>query len=442
MTSIFLAGAENPTHQQLLIESGADRVAVNVASLLRRKNSWELDLPMPGWEWVAYADEPVQPDDLSLIMSLATKPPVAVIGPETWLMVDDYLPIWNGEQELPEGASEGLVVTDRVFKDKTMTRRALSTRTLGTRLGVLTGSIDPGIGRFDFVVSPGWWSVMKFGETQVWDGRKMWRYSATNQDEVRSKHREDIEALGIDPEQIMAGEADELARLAIVSWKAYAASLDRSNVVVPIRAGSEASMDVPSDPEESGSVATAVDNHPANGRHRTVIPVMGMSTVSSSYRAGDGTEVIEEQAVLIPVSESVRKCDNCFLAQSGCPGFAPGQPCAYTLPVEIRSKDQLQALLSSVIEIQTQRVLMARFAEEIQGQELGADVGREMDRLFGLVEKSKDIMDNRDTLKLTMEAKAGNGVLSRLFGEKVGTNARMLQQPVDSNDIIEAVIEE
>jgi hypothetical protein len=94
-----------------------------------------------------------------------------------------------------------------------------------------------------------------------------------------------------------------------------------------------------------------------------------------------------------------------------------------------------------MIELQTQRVLQARFAEEITGQELTPEVGREMDRLFASVEKMRDIMDNRDSIKMTVEARGRSGVLSRLFGDRVGDNARMLSQPVDSEDVLDAVLD-
>lgn len=446
MTTIFLAGAENAGHQKLLREMGANRVAVNVASLLRRPATWELDLPGLTWEWMAYADAPVDKDDFEMVLNMASKPPVAVVGPHTLITCDGFLPIWNGEMDMPEGNDGGMVITDRVFKDKTLIRRALSTRKAHTTLGVLTGSIDPSIGKFDFVVSPGWWSTLKFGETQVWDGHKMWRHNADAKEEARIRHRDDIIALGLDPDLVLADDPDEVAKVAIASWMAYSAHLDRSNVVVPIRTMSGPLPEVSNGSESmepiSGSRDDALATHPSGGRQRTPIPVMGMSTIQSTMVQGDGSEIVEDQVILIPVSDSVRQCDNCHLGQAGCPGFSPGASCAYSIPVEIRSKDQLQAMMSAMVELQTQRVLQARFAEEVQGQELTAEVGREMDRLFYVVQKSKEIMDNRDVLKLTMEAKAGTGVLSRLFGEKVGANARMLERPVMSEDISDAIIED
>jgi hypothetical protein len=109
--------------------------------------------------------------------------------------------------------------------------------------------------------------------------------------------------------------------------------------------------------------------------------------------------------------------------------------------VEIRTKDQLQKVMQAVIEIQTQRVFQSRFAEEITGQELSPEVGKEMDRLFKLVENMRNIVDNRDTLTVAIQAKGGadGGVLSKLFGASVGTAAKALDSPVDPDDIIDVI---
>jgi hypothetical protein len=87
--------------------------------------------------------------------------------------------------------------------------------------------------------------------------------------------------------------------------------------------------------------------------------------------------------------------------------------------------------------------MQGRFAEEVNG---AADVllGREMDRLFAMVEKWRNIEDNRDSLKITVDSKgsaAGMGVLSRLFGEKAGANALKLDEPLDADDVIDQIID-
>lgn len=446
MTDIYLAGGENLTHQQILIAGGATRVAVNVTSLLRRRtSSWSLDLPFPDWDWVAYCDGPATDDQLAVVIDSASRPPKWVIGPPSWSHRENFIPLWNGEGEFPAERANGLVVTDRVFKSDTLVRRALASRSVGTVLGTISGSIDSDIGKFDLVISGSWWSSMKYGETQVWDGKKMHRYNADRKAEVRARHQAHIAALGIDVDQVMLEDADETARLAVVSWQRYEDHLSNAKVIpLTLRSSQDSEVCIPGESMagESGSEGGVLDTRAPEARHRSVLPVVSMRTISATMRQGDGTEILEEQAVINTLSDAIRACDNCFLATSGCPGFQPGASCAYSIPVEIKSKDQLQGVLTAMVEIQTQRVLQARFAEEVTGQELTAEVGREMDRLFTSVEKMRDIMDNRDSVRMTVEARGRAGVLSRLFGDRVGENAKMLSHPVVSDEVMEAIIED
>jgi hypothetical protein len=146
----------------------------------------------------------------------------------------------------------------------------------------------------------------------------------------------------------------------------------------------------------------------------------------------------QTESILTVTGESMRQCTTCKL-QLVCPSYTPGAPCAYAIPVTIRNKNELEGVLRALVEIQTQRILMGRFGEEMLG-EPDAMVGIEMDRLFKMVERWRDIADGRDSLKVSIDAKggaAGMGVLSRLFGEKVGANATMLAEPIESDEILD-----
>jgi hypothetical protein len=161
---------------------------------------------------------------------------------------------------------------------------------------------------------------------------------------------------------------------------------------------------------------------------------MSLQAETMTVLDGEGNEVEQTHNTITVAPESLRQCNTCAL-QVACPSFQPNARCSYQIPVMIRSKGQLQAVMRALVEIQTQRILMGRFAEEINGQH-DDQVGREMDRLFSMVERWRSIEDNRDTMKMTIEAKgdgAGNlGVLSRLFGDKVGRNAMLLEEPIES----------
>ena len=119
------------------------------------------------------------------------------------------------------------------------------------------------------------------------------------------------------------------------------------------------------------------------------------------------TSRMPHTVISVTQRQSLRQCNSC-VARHRLPDFhSPGAVCSYSIPVEIKSKTQLVAVMRSVTEIQTQRIMMGRFAEEIQGEH-NPDLGKEMDRLFSMLERWRNIEDNRDTVKMTLESK-GNG---------------------------------
>ena len=63
-------------------------------------------------------------------------------------------------------------------------------------------------------------------------------------------------------------------------------------------------------------------------------------------------------------------------------------------------------------------------AEQLQGGYPDANLSSELDRFMSMTQKVKDIQDNRDFLKVTVEGRAQAGVLSRLFGSERADNLR------------------
>jgi hypothetical protein len=158
----------------------------------------------------------------------------------------------------------------------------------------------------------------------------------------------------------------------------------------------------------------------------------------------DGEEVVDleqkEVNTISYASSNLRNCDSCYLA-SRCPGFREHAECAYKIPVEIRTKEQLRATLTAMLEMQTSRVLFAKFAEELEGQGMDPTLSAEMERLFKLVREFKDIEDTRDLLRFEVEARGGAGVLSRIFGDKASDKANQLSSPLSDDDLNNYIIE-
>jgi hypothetical protein len=404
--------------------------ATNQHRLIKKPEQWSMDAHLPtDAEWVLYAD---QGTTWPMVEPYLSQEPTMLIGPASWLTKDlgdvPFAPFWHAGLD----ASLDLVaLLDDAVKTQSTLRQVLAAHSQGTLVGV-TGA-SRGVERLDVVVSSAWLEVQRHGETQVWARNKLNRYPNSQKAEVRQRHATDMERLGVDPDLVAADDRTESTKLAVFSWQQWEdRHARRSNLaVLP-------SKQAASQAHHPSNGTAALSNTQAVPRHDTVLPAMVLTSLTSRYKDGEGRDVIEETAAIASTTTSSRVCDTCYLARN-CPAFNPGHACAYAIPVEIRTKDQLQAAMRAMVEMQGQRVMFARFAEELDGQGADPTVSAEMDRFFRVLKDMKDISDTRDVLRLEMEARAGAGMLSRLFGGEVGQRARAVSTPMEADEVIDAL---
>ena len=254
------------------------------------------------------------------------------------------------------------------------------------------------------------------------------------------------------------GVKSELASLAVKSWMAW----HNGAYSLP-----ETSSEEGADGAEMGQVATtspdvtyatlpdrthpAIDIPRAETRHeseRMLLPVIGIETVSvtPTITGPDGEEIVADEdesvTVLRSSSTNLRQCNSCYLA-TRCPAFRDNAECAYRIPVELRTKEQLRAVLSAMLEMQTSRVLFAKFAEEMEGQGMDPALSQEIDRLFKLTKDFKDIEDTRDLFRLEVEARGGSagGVLSQIFGSQAAEKKHQLSEPLESKELDQIIFD-
>jgi len=158
------------------------------------------------------------------------------------------------------------------------------------------------------------------------------------------------------------------------------------------------------------------------------MPVLGyeMNTVVETE---NGHDVLKDVPVVQSNSGSLRQCDTCFVA-ANCPAFKPANTCAFSLPIEVKTKDQLKGLLTAIVEMQGQRVAFMRFAEELNGGYADPNTSQEMDRLLKLVASVKDLESNKEFVQITASRQTSGGVLSAIFGDKAQALKEM-QQPLN-----------
>jgi hypothetical protein len=269
-----------------------------------------------------------------------------------------------------------------------------------------------------------WLSPMMRGETIVWNGTKLVRYQKKQKDQARPRYKAMIEKAGLDYDKIINDDSNEVTRLAIWSYLQLEAALDK-------RSGKKLSdnSEYKDDPGSAETGGGLPDKRPSESRKllaerdpndHQILPVFGVKNKTVFEKDDAGNDVIKDVPVLSSTSASLRQCDTCFVA-ANCPAFKPANSCAFSLPVEIKTKDQLKGLLNTIVEMQGARVAFARYAEELNGGYPDPNTGQEIDRLFKLVSQMKELEENKEFIRITAERQTSGGVLSALFGEKANT---------------------
>jgi hypothetical protein len=452
---IYFANAEKSSHRSLLQNAGVTRFAVNLTHLaVPKKKELDLSVMFGGNEVILYTsenDEDVTRYDDFIRQHYESL--TAIIGrPDydgAWLN-ERYIPVWNDPDDMERLAYlcqryGRAAISDKAVNGKTISRiRNLIQRWDAKLIGL---SSKPEIIEslpWDSVLVGSWTSAVRYGETQVWDGHGLRRYPAQQKDSARKKHRADIIRLGIDYEQIVQDDNAEVAKLAIKSWQAweqgvlgvYDPATDTDEEEIGLSDNGDNSnylSNLPTSPNVA-SGGTSITIRGSEKRHeddKVLLPVMGIEQytpqlVKDLAGEGESEEIGVEKVPVIQYQSSLfRQCNSCYLS-ARCPAFKENAECGFKLPVEIKTKDQLQGAMRALLEMQVSRVLFARFAEELEGQGLDPALSGEVERLFNLVEKFKDISDTRDVMRLEVEARGSSGVLSRIFGQAVGESTRQL----------------
>lgn len=284
-----------------------------------------------------------------------------------------------------------------------------------------------------------WLSSQIRGETVVWDGMKLIRYDKTQKDQARRRHRMTWQRAGFDPDLIAKDDYNTVVASTIWAFQQLERSVDerrggegeRPLTIVknnptssdeaklaankPKQGSGEIEAQLPTDADNRGVVARKRPT-PRPPEEQGFLPTLNLVPTTITEQTPHGP-VVREVAVAQSSAAVLRQCDTCFVSAQ-CPAFSPGSACAFSMPVEVRTKDQLRGLLQAIIEMQGQRVAFARFTEELNGGYPDPNVSSEMDRLFKLVKQLKELDENKEFIKITAERNGSGGVLSALFGER------------------------
>ncbi len=264
-----------------------------------------------------------------------------------------------------------------------------------------------------------WLSPMMRGETIVWFGNQLHRYPKRMKEQARSRYKASYEEAGLDFDKILADDAAEVSKLAVWSYqkleewtqKVSSELVTNSDGSLPEKTSETTPTDVTNRGVELGKVK------PRNPDEMRTLPVLGVEISRVIEPDETGRDVIKDVPVLRSNSTSLRQCNTCFV-KDNCPAFKPESTCAFNLPVEVKTKDQLKGLINSLLELQGQRVAFAKFAEDLNGGYPDPNVGLEMDRFFKMLKAIKELDESKEMMRVTLERNGSAGVLSSLFGDR------------------------
>lgn len=343
-----------------------------------------------------------------------------------------FLPVWRPTDsygyitELAERVPNIAIPSDLIEDDTTMAAKVRSLQTAhGTNFHAVACAKPDNLRQVpvETASTMSWISPMMRGETIVWDGRRLVRYPKKMKDQARPRYLKVYETAGLDADKIMDDDAIEVCKLALWSYEQFEEWFnltthgerpelyDNSDEMVPAP-NAETTPSVPD--KKGGNVRKLEQRNPAE---KYTLPVFGVTYSESIETDADGNEVISDVPTITSSNVSLRQCNTCFVA-ANCPAFKPNNECAFNLPMELKTKEQLRAFITALIEMQGQRVAFARFSEEMNGGYPDPNVSQELDRVFKMLKAVKDLESSREFVQITAERQTGGGVLSAIFGEK------------------------
>jgi len=305
--------------------------------------------------------------------------------------------------------------------------------------------------KWDSIGSKSWISPSIDGDTIIWTGNELKRYPARLKDQSRKRHKGYLERQGFDADKILGDDRKEVLRLSVWSWQQFMGSLDRARVFNPFGGGSgvtpqgsfgdsdsteptPSAVDLPPTSPENGGLLPV----PVEHRDPVLIPIMGIEVVTTKSEDENG-EDFEERLVTTPSNASLLQCNTCHIREF-CPKAKANASCAYEIPIQVTSKNQMRRLQDALIEMQFQRTARMLMFEQAQGGYSDQNASAEIDRLQKLINAKRDGEKSGFTLTVSASDDKGVGVMSRVFGRDAGDAVTALPEAVDAQDFIDAEI--
>lgn len=276
--------------------------------------------------------------------------------------------------------------------------------------------------KWESVSSTSWTTPQRYGDTIIWSHNQLKRYPKGMKDQARKKERATFLAAGFDWEKIQQDDPKEMLRISLWSWEQLLSKINKSGT------GVTTSMDYEDEDfselsgEDVGTVVPKAQNRvptarPRDPSQRKIIPFLDFDVDTVKIKNSQTGEYENKDVPRIKIrSESMRICDTCFLAAK-CPMFEENSTCAYDMPIQVETKEQMESVMNTLVSMQTQRVLFMKMAEDAEGGYADPNLSSEIDRLGKLIEKKHNIEQEGFSLTVTAKQSGEMNMVERIFGD-------------------------
>lgn len=478
MTSLVFSGSEIGSNRRILDEMGAELVGLNYFTLRKRglpKNkTWYIDEHYPSEMRVVIESGATQADKAGwsraeleeyaadyqeFLVNNAHRAYLflefdsQVLG-RVWIEQqrpffehdEKFVPIWHqeyGVENLRSLSVKHNYVAIPNTEIEAVTNLAALTRSYKQQTNVqyiALGVAKPENLRqipFQMATTLAWTRPMRSGETIVWDGQRLARYPKKMKDQSRPRYKFVVENAGLNYQKFKDDDIVEAAKVAVWSYQQLEKAMDKKRPDLHIIDGEKRSdnsdtplmsgmMELDLPPSDNREVETRKNIEPREPHEVMPLPVFGFNMKTIVDQDETGRDILKDVPVVQSQTATIRQCNTCFVA-ANCPAFKPNSMCAFNLPIEVKTKEQLKSLLTAIVEMQGQRVAFMRYAEEMNGGYADPNTSQEIERLLKLVKTIKELEEQRDYIKITAERQTSGGVLSAIFGDKVQAMREMEQ---------------
>lgn len=343
---------------------------------------------------------------------------------------DKFLPIWSAERETLDDLYQlaerfgrvGIIQTSLNGRDIVpLLNRLVASGTELHGLAMTKPDIMQAV-KWTSVSSTSWTTPQRYGDTIVWSHNQLKRYPKSMKEQARKKEKAVIIQAGFDYDKIQADDPKELLRLSLWSWTQLENKINRKSTGVTSPMNSRDEDFTEFDSTDVGTVENRPPNRvptvrPREGSERTILPLLNFTVDTEKRRNKDTgeTEYVERSMVHVR-SDSMRVCDTCFLAAK-CPMFEENSTCAYDIPIQVETKEQMQSLMNALVSMQTQRVMFMKMVEDMEGGSADPILSAEIDRLGKLIEKKHTIEQEGFSLTITAKQQGEMSMVDRIFGD-------------------------